>query len=116
VTDRASVAAELREITVLVESMRAEVGRAHAKEEEAAARLVDLSQKGTLPPEALSAAEGHAQALERRAAMATELASLEAKRTLLERLVAVLEGALPVPLRATRPRMPPPARPVSCAP
>ena len=99
---RAALTGERREIGALVESMKAEVVRAQAREEQAAARIVQLHERGTLPPDALAAVEEHAAALERRAGMSVELASLEAKHAVLGRLDAAL--AAPAPRAAAEPQ------------
>lgn len=100
--ERARVAGELREIAVLVESMRAEVERSRAREELAGERFAALRE--VLAPEGWATAEERIAALDRRAAMSAELASLEAKQALLARLDLLLRGldaaAAPAPTQA----------------
>ena len=54
VAERERVDAEMRELAVLVESTKAEVGRARAREDQAASRLVDLHDRGANPDEILA--------------------------------------------------------------
>ena len=83
--ERVRIATELREIAGLISSMRMEVARSRAREEQAAT-----------PDERVGA-------IERRAAMAAELATLEAKHEILTRFAGLLESVGTAPVSPVAP-------------
>lgn len=89
------LAAEIRELDLLVGSTKTEVDRLRAREEQARARIdearVDPSR--VAPEDVFAAADEHSGALARRMTMEGQLGQLQAKRGLLDRVRALIEQA-----------------------
>lgn len=89
------LAAEIREIDLLVESTKTEVDRLKAREEQARARIDEARADPTraTPEEVFAAADEHSGALARRVTMEGQLGQLQSKRKLLDRVRTLLEQA-----------------------
>ncbi|MDO8563279.1 MAG: histidine kinase [Candidatus Limnocylindria bacterium] len=94
-SEQERLAAEIREIDALIESMRGEVARLRARDDQAAAGVTAVrGRAGVTADEALAASDELVAVLRRQGAMVAELDSLLAKRKVLDRLDAQLAGAL----------------------
>ena len=89
------LAAEIRELDLLVGSTKTEVDRLRAREDQARARIdearVDPSKAA--PEDVFAAADEHSGALARRMTMEGQLGQLQAKRNLLDRVRTLIEQA-----------------------
>ncbi|MGH2377818.1 MAG: sensor histidine kinase [Candidatus Limnocylindria bacterium] len=89
------LAAEIRELDLLVESTKTEVDRLKAREEQARARIDTARADPTraTPEEVFAAADEHSGALARRMTMEGQLGQLQSKRKLLDRVRTLIEQA-----------------------
>ena len=86
---------EIRELDLLVGSTKTEVDRLKAREEQARARIDEAraDPSRATPDEVFSAADEHSAALARRVTMEGQLAQLQAKRKLLDRVNSLIGQA-----------------------
>jgi two-component system sensor histidine kinase DegS len=89
------LAAEVRELDLLVGSTKTEVDRLRAREEQARARIDEAraDPSKVAPEDVFAAADEHSGALARRMTMEGQLGQLQAKRNLLDRVRSLIEQA-----------------------
>ncbi len=89
------LAAEIREIDLLVGSTKTEVDRLRAREDQARARIDEArtDPSKVAPEDVFAAADEHSGALARRMTMEGQLGQLQAKRNLLDRVRTLIEQA-----------------------
>lgn len=89
------LAAEIREIDLLVGSTKTEVDRLRAREDQARARIDEAraDPSKVAPEDVFTAADEHSGALARRMTMEGQLGQLQAKRNLLDRVRSLIEQA-----------------------
>lgn len=89
------LAAEIRELDLLIESTKTEVDRLKAREEQARARIDEARADPTraTPEEVFAAADEHSAAIGRRMTMDGQLGQLQAKRKLIDRVRTLIEQA-----------------------
>lgn len=87
-TEQQRIAAEIRELDLLVESTQTEVNRLRAREDQTKARVDEIrGNPGNFQREEIfGATDEHAAAIGRRMTMEGQLATLQAKRKLLDRV------------------------------
>lgn len=86
---------EIRELDLLIESTKTEVDRLKAREEQARARLDEAraDPSRVSPEDVFASADEHSTAITRRLTMEGQLGQLQAKRKLLDRVRALIQGA-----------------------
>ena len=89
------LAAEIRELDLLLGSTKTEVDRLRAREDQARARLDEAraDPSKVAPEDVFAAADEHSGALARRMTMEGQLGQLQAKRNLLDRVRTLIEQA-----------------------
>lgn len=89
------IAAEIRELDLLVEQTKTEVDRLKAREEQARGRIDEAraDPARATPEEVFAASDEHSAAIGRRMTMEGQLGQLQAKRKLLDRVRALIEQA-----------------------
>ncbi len=89
------LAAEIRELDLLIESTKTEVDRLKAREEQARARIdtARADPSRATPEEVFAAADEHSTALARRMTMEGQLGQQQAKRKLIDHVRGLIEGA-----------------------
>ncbi len=95
VNEQQRVAAEIRELDLLIESTQTEVNRLKAREEQTKARVEEVrANPGNFQREEIfGATDDHATAIGRRMTMEGQLATLQGKRKLLDRAKAIVASA-----------------------
>src|SRR5882762_11329859 len=93
--EQQKVTAEIRELDLLVESTQTEVNRLKAREDQTKVRVDEVrGNPGNFQREEIfGATDDHVTALSRRMTMEAQLASLQAKRKLLDRARALITAA-----------------------
>ncbi len=86
---------EVRELDLLIESTKTEVDRLKAREEQARSRLDEARADPTrvTPEDVFAASDEYSTAIARRLTMEGQLGQLQAKRKLLDRVRALIQGA-----------------------
>ncbi len=94
-TELAKVAAEIRELDLLIESTQTEVNRLKAREDQTKARVEEVrANPGNFQREEIfGATDQHATAISRRMTMEGQLGALQGKRKLLDRTKQLLTAA-----------------------
>ncbi len=94
-TEQQRIAAEIRELDLLVESTQTEVNRLKAREEQTKLRVAEVrGNPGNFQREEIfGATDDHATAIGRRMTMEGQLATLQAKRKLLDRTRILVTSA-----------------------
>lgn len=89
------IAAEIRELDLLVEQTKTEVDRLKAREEQARGRIDEAraDPARATPEEVFAASDEHSAAIGRRMTMEGQLGQLQAKRKLLDRVRTLIEQA-----------------------
>ena len=95
VTEQQKIAAEMRELDLLVESTQTEVNRLKAREEQTKTRVEEVrGNPGNFQREQIfGATDEHAAAIGRRMTMEGQLAALQGKRKLLDRVHQLVTAA-----------------------
>ncbi len=86
---------EIRELDLLIESTKTEVDRLKAREEQARSKLDEgrADPSRVSPEDVFAASDEHSTAIARRLTMEGQLGQLQAKRKLLDRVRALIQGA-----------------------
>ncbi len=113
-SEQQRIAAEIRELDLLVESTQTEVNRLKAREDQTKARVDEVrANPGNFQREEIfGATDDHATAIGRRMTMEGQLAALQGKRKLLDRLRTLLAAAQQHVREASVPPVPADATPV----
>jgi two-component system, NarL family, sensor histidine kinase DegS len=87
--------AEVRELDLLIESTKTEVDRLKAREEQARAKLDEAraDPSRVSPEDVFASSDEHSTAIARRLTMEGQLGQLQAKRKLIDRVRALIQGA-----------------------
>lgn len=94
-TEQQRIVAEIRELDLLIESTQTEVNRLKAREDQTKARVEEVrgNPGGFQREEIFGATDEHASAIGRRMTMEGQLAALQGKRKLLDRVQRLVAGA-----------------------
>ena len=95
VSEQARITAEVRELDLLLESTQTEITRLKSREDQTKSRVEEARANPTnfQRDEIFGATDDHAAAIGRRMTMEAQLASLQSKRKLLERVRAIVAQA-----------------------